>query len=146
MAENAGRLLMPRNPAARATTSRPQLPRRRAQEHLAPQLRGGPLPRPEQDALVIHDPGLMAAFRRGIGLAEQHQTEGGRSERSDAETGRAHALRVDAEQFEPHHARAPGAEFGHRDATGATPQHPDGSPSPAHTLQSAHTDTPHPGR
>lgn len=48
---------------------RPQLPKRRAQEHLVPQLRDEPAPRrPEEQAL--HDPGLMAAFQRGIGLAE----------------------------------------------------------------------------
>ncbi|MFG2484267.1 ATP-binding protein [Streptomyces virginiae] len=50
---------------------RPRLPRRRAQEHLAPQLREAPAPRraadPEQP---VHDPGLMAAFQRGFGLAQ----------------------------------------------------------------------------
>jgi len=45
------------------------LPKRRAQEHLVPQLRDEPAARrPEEHAL--HDPGLMAAFQRGIGLAE----------------------------------------------------------------------------
>lgn len=59
----------PEYPAARGTAGRPQLPKRRAQEHLAPQLRDGPAQRrPEEQAL--HDPGLMAAFQRGIGLAE----------------------------------------------------------------------------
>lgn len=54
---------------------KPQLPRRRAQEHIAPQLRGGPAaPRPESEH-VEHDPGLMAAFQRGIGLAEARQLE-----------------------------------------------------------------------
>ncbi|MFD7319790.1 ATP-binding protein [Streptomyces sp. NPDC059875] len=48
---------------------RPLLPKRRAQEHLVPQLRDEPAARrPEEHAL--HDPGLMAAFQRGIGLAE----------------------------------------------------------------------------
>ncbi|MDT9689988.1 ATP-binding protein [Streptomyces sp. P9(2023)] len=48
---------------------RPTLPKRRAQEHLVPQLRDEPVARkPEEHAL--HDPGLMAAFQRGIGLAE----------------------------------------------------------------------------
>ncbi|GAB7077825.1 sensor histidine kinase [Streptomyces sp. JCM 18897] len=49
---------------------RPSLPRRRAQEHLAPQLRDGPVARTGELPHVSHDPGLMAAFRRGIGLAE----------------------------------------------------------------------------
>ncbi|MFI1469055.1 sensor histidine kinase [Streptomyces wuyuanensis] len=57
------------SPAVRGAMGRPQLPKRRAQEHLAPQLRDEPVPRrPQEEAL--HDPGLMAAFQRGIGLAE----------------------------------------------------------------------------
>ncbi|MFI8962002.1 sensor histidine kinase [Streptomyces sp. NPDC053493] len=57
-------------PAPRpAAPGRPDLPKRRAQEHLVPQLRDEPAARkPEEHAL--HDPGLMAAFQRGIGLAE----------------------------------------------------------------------------
>ncbi|MEU6982272.1 ATP-binding protein [Streptomyces sp. NPDC046324] len=51
------------------STGRPLLPKRRAQEHLVPQLRDEPAVRkPEEHTL--HDPGLMAAFQRGIGLAE----------------------------------------------------------------------------
>lgn len=59
------------NPAAAepGTPGRPQLPKRRAQEHLVPQLRDVPAPRKNDDH-ALHDPGLMAAFRRGIGLAE----------------------------------------------------------------------------
>ncbi|MEU3525784.1 ATP-binding protein [Streptomyces sp. NPDC038707] len=52
---------------------KPQLPRRRAQEHIAPQLRGGPAPRQDADTVAGHDPGLMAAFQRGVGLAEAQQ-------------------------------------------------------------------------
>ncbi|MEU2155166.1 ATP-binding protein [Streptomyces sp. NPDC019396] len=48
---------------------RPTLPKRRAQEHLVPQLRHDPAPRPEEEH-ARHDPGLMAAFQRGIGLAQ----------------------------------------------------------------------------
>ncbi|MFJ9824194.1 ATP-binding protein [Streptomyces sp. NPDC101160] len=57
-------------PAPRSgAPGRPDLPKRRAQEHLVPQLRDEPAVRkPEEHAL--HDPGLMAAFQRGIGLAE----------------------------------------------------------------------------
>jgi hypothetical protein len=47
---------------------RPQLPKRRSQEHLVPQLRDAPAPRKDDDP-ALHDPGLMAAFQRGIGLA-----------------------------------------------------------------------------
>ncbi|WP_371668022.1 ATP-binding protein [Streptomyces sp. NBC_00289] len=57
----------------RGTMERPQLPRRRAQEHIAPQLRDGPAPRLETDQPAGHDPGLMAAFQRGVGLAEAQQ-------------------------------------------------------------------------
>ncbi|MFI8006380.1 ATP-binding protein [Streptomyces sp. NPDC086010] len=53
---------------------RPQLPRRSNQEHLVPQLREAPVPRAEDDN-ALHDPGLMAAFRRGVDLAEA-QTAG----------------------------------------------------------------------
>ncbi|MEU7965038.1 ATP-binding protein [Streptomyces sp. NPDC049097] len=71
----------------RGTMGKPRLPRRRAQEHLAPQLRGGPTPpaRQEGEQPVGHDPGLMAAFQRGIGLAEaREQAEPGHN---DPDTG-----------------------------------------------------------
>ncbi|WP_329284938.1 sensor histidine kinase [Streptomyces sp. NBC_00691] len=56
-------------PPAPEDNGRPVLPKRRAQEHIVPQLRDEPVARkPEEHAL--HDPGLMAAFQRGIGLAE----------------------------------------------------------------------------
>ncbi|OKJ65983.1 ATP-binding protein [Streptomyces sp. CB02261] len=56
-------------PPAPEANGRPVLPKRRAQEHLVPQLRDEPAARrPEEHTL--HDPGLMAAFQRGIGLAE----------------------------------------------------------------------------
>ncbi|WP_327256176.1 sensor histidine kinase [Streptomyces sp. NBC_01244] len=65
-------------PAARDGGERPPLPRRRAQEHLAPQLREAPVPRQagaEGAERPVHDPGLMAAFQRGFGLAQsEHQT------------------------------------------------------------------------
>ncbi|MEU6464293.1 ATP-binding protein [Streptomyces sp. NPDC046976] len=68
--EHEGVLPTPRLDTVRGTMAKPRLPRRRAQENLAPQLRGGPAPRPDGDTLGGHDPGLMAAFQRGIGLAE----------------------------------------------------------------------------
>ncbi|MFI7319596.1 sensor histidine kinase [Streptomyces venezuelae] len=60
----------PRNGAVRGRVGRPQLPKRRAQEHIAPQLRDSPSPRPDNDQVAGHDPNLMAAFQRGIGLAQ----------------------------------------------------------------------------
>jgi hypothetical protein len=59
----------PDRPVVRGTMGRPQLPKRRIQEHLVPQLRDAPAPR-RDDEEALHDPGLMAAFQRGIGLAE----------------------------------------------------------------------------
>ncbi|MEU0410659.1 ATP-binding protein [Streptomyces griseorubiginosus] len=63
----------PRTGTVRGTMGKPQLPRRRAQEHIVPQLRGGPAPRQDAEYLAGHDPGLMAAFQRGISLAEAQQ-------------------------------------------------------------------------
>ncbi|MBT2487982.1 ATP-binding protein [Streptomyces sp. ISL-96] len=57
----------------RGTMSRPSLPRRRSQESLVPQLRETPVARPDNEYPALHDPGLMAAFQRGIGLAEAQQ-------------------------------------------------------------------------
>ncbi|WP_240509859.1 sensor histidine kinase [Streptomyces malaysiense] len=68
--EHDGVMPAPRADAVRGTMAKPRLPRRRAQENLVPQLRGGPAPRQDGDTLGGHDPGLMAAFQRGIGLAE----------------------------------------------------------------------------
>ncbi|WP_055494177.1 ATP-binding protein [Streptomyces sp. TP-A0356] len=80
--DNAGRAPAPLGGPVRGTMGKPQLPRRRAQEHIAPQLRGGRTPsvRRDTDQHVGHDPGLMAAFQRGIRLAEtqqqmQHETQ-----------------------------------------------------------------------
>ncbi|MFF4841212.1 ATP-binding protein [Streptomyces collinus] len=70
---HAGILPSPRTGAVRGTMDKPRLPRRRAQEHIVPQLRGGPAPRQEGETVPGHDPGLMAAFQRGIGLAEAQQ-------------------------------------------------------------------------
>ncbi|MFF5724643.1 ATP-binding protein [[Kitasatospora] papulosa] len=61
-------------PAAETRPARPRLPRRSNQEHLAPQLREAPVRRSE-DENVLHDPGLMAAFRRGVDLAEAQTAE-----------------------------------------------------------------------
>ncbi|MFJ5712445.1 sensor histidine kinase [Streptomyces sp. NPDC093105] len=69
-----GTAVPPAPPAPRAEApGRPDLPKRRAQEHLVPQLRDEPQARPSEDH-ALHDPGLMAAFQRGIGLAESQPT------------------------------------------------------------------------
>ncbi|MBN0043034.1 ATP-binding protein [Streptomyces actuosus] len=68
--DDGGSPALPRVGPAHGTAGPPRLPRRRAREHLVPQLRGGPASRPESEQPAGHDPGLMAAFQRGIGLAE----------------------------------------------------------------------------
>lgn len=69
-AENTAALPTPLGAGVvRGRVGKPRLPKRRAQEHIAPQLREAPTPRPESEHHVGHDPGLMAAFQRGIGLA-----------------------------------------------------------------------------
>ncbi|MFI1562709.1 ATP-binding protein [Streptomyces sp. NPDC020490] len=73
LAEHMGTPPRPRVGTVRGTMAKPRLPRRRAQEHLAPQLRDGPLPRQNTEHVAGHDPGLMAAFQRGVGLAEAQQ-------------------------------------------------------------------------
>ncbi|MFI6662139.1 ATP-binding protein [Streptomyces sp. NPDC050523] len=74
VAENTAEAPAPRTGTVRGTMGKPQLPRRRAQEHIVPQLREGPAPRQDSDHVAGHDPGLMAAFQRGIGLAEAQQS------------------------------------------------------------------------
>ncbi|KDN72591.1 ATPase [Streptomyces olindensis] len=84
LAENVAAPPTPHNGAVPGTMGKPQLPRRRAQEHIAPQLRDGPAPRQDPEHLVGHDPGLMAAFQRGISLAEAQQNmEAGNMEWGD---------------------------------------------------------------
>ncbi|WP_432023382.1 ATP-binding protein [Streptomyces parvus] len=59
---------------AAPSPARPELPKRTNQESLVPQLREAPAPRVE-DEHALHDPGLMAAFRRGVDLAEAQTAE-----------------------------------------------------------------------
>jgi signal transduction histidine kinase len=60
-----------------ARAGRPPLPQRQAQEHLAPQLRDVPSARPAGTGPdTEHDPGLMAAFRRGFDLADETPADG----------------------------------------------------------------------
>ncbi|MEU8592006.1 ATP-binding protein [Streptomyces sp. NPDC048664] len=75
--QNAGRSPTPLTGPVRGTMDKPRLPRRRAQEHLAPQLRGGPAQPPSRPSgsPAGHDPGLMAAFQRGVGLAQARQRQ-----------------------------------------------------------------------
>ncbi|CAL9366864.1 hypothetical protein SUDANB145_00789 [Streptomyces sp. enrichment culture] len=88
VAEHTAAPPVPRHTAVRGTMDKPRLPHRRAQEHLVPQLREAPAPRQDTDQHAGHDPGLMAAFQRGIGLAEaQQRLEPGPPEHLPADTG-----------------------------------------------------------
>ncbi|MFF3135260.1 ATP-binding protein [Streptomyces mirabilis] len=115
VAENAAMPPTPRNGAVRGTMGKPQLPKRRAQEHIAPQLRDGPLPRQDPEQVVGHDPGLMAAFQRGIGLAEAQHAEERRTEAPHS--GAAHLERP--------HPDLPHSDLLHPDPLHRDPPHPD---------------------
>jgi predicted regulator of Ras-like GTPase activity (Roadblock/LC7/MglB family) len=120
VAENVAAPPTPRAGAVRGTMGKPQLPRRRAQEHIAPQLRGGPAaPRPESEH-VEHDPGLMAAFQRGIGLAEARQLESDYTDPAVAAMERAY----EAEYGESARAQALARPPAPSDPTYAEPRFP----------------------
>ncbi|WP_396449842.1 sensor histidine kinase [Actinomadura sp.] len=50
---------------------RPSLPRRRVQANLAPELVDPPAPQQQDEDEIEHNPGLMAAFQRGVRGAEE---------------------------------------------------------------------------
>ncbi|MFF2132564.1 ATP-binding protein, partial [Streptomyces olivochromogenes] len=124
VAENAAMPPTPRNGAVRGTMGKPQLPKRRAQEHIAPQLRDGPVPRQDPEQVVGHDPGLMAAFQRGIGLAEAQYAE---------------ERRTEAPHSGAPHLERPLLDLPHSDPLHPDPLHPD----PLHP-DLLHRDPPHP--
>lgn len=112
VAENTVAPPTPRTSSVRGTMGKPQLPRRRAQEHIAPQLRDGPAPRQESEVIAGHDPGLMAAFQRGIGLAETQQ----HMEAAHAEAAHAEAAHMDATHLDTGHVGGGRFDVGHLDA------------------------------
>ncbi|TGN79880.1 ATP-binding protein [Streptomyces bauhiniae] len=135
---NAGVLPTPRVATAPLATERPSLPRRRAQEHIAPQLRGGPVPRQDNDVVVGHDPGLMAAFQRGIGLAESQQSleaagegfgqpapggEGSPAETAYGEGTHTEAPHMGAEDMASAHMEAEPMELPHMEVGHMGPAH-----------------------
>ncbi|MFD3980143.1 ATP-binding protein [Streptomyces griseus] len=115
-----------------APSSRPELPKRTNQESLVPQLREAPAPRVE-DEHALHDPGLMAAFRRGVDLAEaqtaQEERPDGYGAPGGTGTGGQTALDAPLESLSPLPVR------------GATVQPglpgPAGAPRPEHALPAA---------
>ncbi len=153
---HAGTLPTPRVGPVRGTMDKPELPRRRAQEHIVPQLRGGPAPRQDADTVAGHDPGLMAAFQRGIGLAEAQQNLD--SEHDEPEYGTpAHGIPVHGTPAHgtPAHGTPVHGTPAHGTPAHGTPAH--GTPvhgTPAHGtptnpassyehMGSAHTDAAH---
>ncbi|MGI5459764.1 ATP-binding protein [Streptomyces sp. CA-249302] len=114
--ENAATPPTPRTGPVRGTMGKPQLPRRRAQEHIAPQLRDGPVPRQDSEYPAGHDPGLMAAFQRGIGLAEAQQHLEAEGELT-AETPTAHtsAAPMESGHMDVGHVGLGHMELGHTD-------------------------------
>ncbi|MGW1593411.1 ATP-binding protein [Streptomyces sp. NPDC002343] len=143
---------------------KPQLPRRRAQEHIAPQLRGGPAPRQAAGTVSGHDPGLMAAFQRGVGLAEaQQQLESGHEEPRQEPPGHGEPAyeeprRERAAYEEPRRGgeayeepRRDGASYraygetayAHTAYGHMAPAHMDASPMDAAHMDSRHTDARH---
>ncbi|MFF5443321.1 sensor histidine kinase [Streptomyces achromogenes] len=131
-----GLLPTPRVDTVRDTTDKPELPRRRAQEHIAPQLRGGPAPRQDAGTVVGHDPGLMAAFQRGFGLAEaQRHPESGDGETRHGEPGPG---REEPEYQGPAEEGRTYRAYGEAAYTNTAYGHMD----PPH-MDAAHTEAPH---
>ncbi|NKZ05762.1 sensor histidine kinase [Actinomadura latina] len=58
-------------PGPAESGERPSLPRRRVQANLAPELLDPPAPEQQDDDEIEHNPGLMAAFQRGVRGAEE---------------------------------------------------------------------------
>ncbi|QCD59554.1 ATP-binding protein [Streptomyces hawaiiensis] len=122
LAENVTAPPTPRNGTVRGTMGKPQLPRRRAQEHIAPQLRDGPTPRQDPEHVVGHDPGLMAAFQRGISLAEAQQSmEAGNTDWGDMDAGHADSAHMDPAHMDPAHMDPAHMDPAHTDPTPSGP-------------------------
>ncbi|MCF1593955.1 sensor histidine kinase, partial [Streptomyces muensis] len=122
VAENTATPPTPRTGTVRGTMGKPQLPRRRAQEHIVPQLRSAPVPRQETDELAGHDPGLMAAFQRGIGLAEtQQHMESAHGEAAHMESTHMESAHMGSAHMDAGHVEVGHVETGRMDAghTGA---------------------------
>ncbi|MFI0266289.1 sensor histidine kinase [Streptomyces luteogriseus] len=131
LAENGTEPPTPRNGAVRGTMGKPQLPRRRAQEHIVPQLRDGPAPRQDPEYLVGHDPGLMAAFQRGISLAEAQQSmEAGSTDWGDTSSAHTSSAHMESAHMESGHVDSSYPDAAHMEAA-----HMDSS-----YADSAHTD------
>ncbi|MGW0610799.1 ATP-binding protein [Streptomyces sp. NPDC002788] len=141
LAEHGDAPPTPRNGTVRGTMGKPQLPRRRAQEHIAPQLRDGPTPRQDPEFLVGHDPGLMAAFQRGISLAEaQQHLEAGDMEWGDTAPAHMESAHMESAHMESAHMDATHVAFPPVESTRTAPAHGDPKHRDPTHQESAHGD------
>ncbi|WP_427918420.1 sensor histidine kinase [Streptomyces sp. cg40] len=155
VATNTATPPVPRGGAVRGTMGKPpQLPRRRAQEHIAPQLRGGPAPRQDSEQAAGHDPGLMAAFQRGIGLAEARQhmeatelAEGADMASPHVDVPHAEGLidvpHMESAHMESAHMESAHMETNHTDFPRSTEVHTGGVYMSAPPMGSDHTSAAH---
>ncbi|MFH0515998.1 ATP-binding protein [Streptomyces sp. M41] len=144
VAENTATGPTPRTSTVRGTMGKPQLPRRRAQEHIAPQLRDGPAPRQESDQLAGHDPGLMAAFQRGVGLAEtQQHMESAQTDASHMGGGHMEATAMGGGPMEATHMGGGPMDATPMDATPRDAAHVDAAQLDGGHMEAAHMDAPH---
>ncbi|MFF1836563.1 ATP-binding protein [Streptomyces sp. NPDC058231] len=121
--------LRPEPGPVRGTMGRPQLPRRANQEHLVPQLREAPAPRRTEDEETgLHDPGLMASFRRGVELAEA-RSEG------EADTAQDPGPAPDASPTQDRQSPAPLEPLPVRGAALPDPLHPVPDPLEMNTFK-----------
>ncbi|GHC49702.1 ATP-binding protein [Streptomyces violaceochromogenes] len=131
LAENVTEPPTLHNGTVRGTMGKPQLPRRRAQEHIVPQLRDGPTPRQDPEHLVGHDPGLMAAFQRGISLAEAQQS----MEAGSTEWGDTSSVHTESAPMASAHT-----EVAHMDSSYTDSAHTEVARMDSSYVDSAHTD------
>ncbi|MEU2908493.1 ATP-binding protein [Streptomyces massasporeus] len=127
----------PRNGTVRGTMGKPQLPRRRAQEHIVPQLRDGPAPRQDPEYLVGHDPGLMAAFQRGISLAEAQQN----MESGNTEWGHTLSAHTESAHTESAHTESGHTESAHMASAHTASAHMDSSDTDSGHMEVTHMDS-----
>jgi signal transduction histidine kinase len=140
--ENTTKPPTPRNGTVRGTMGKPQLPRRRAQEHIVPELRDGPAPRQDTEFLVGHDPGLMAAFQRGIGLAEAQYRDAAQRDAGHLRSAHMESAHVESVHMESVHMDGTSVDEAHT----AHPAHEapeahaarDTAPAPGHDLTARH--------
>ncbi|MFF9391120.1 ATP-binding protein [Streptomyces griseoluteus] len=144
---DAGVLPTPRVGAAPSAAERPSLPRRRAQEHIVPQLRGGPVPRQGNDVVVGHDPRLMAAFQRGIGLAESQQSLEAAGEGfgvvAPGEGEPSETAYMEGTHTEPSHMGAEGMVVAHMGVGPMGAPHMEGAPVEAGHMEAGHMEAGH---